>query len=325
MSHDDLANANWARRGRIFCPSGEFGWMNSHAQVPTVLVKPDRFRVYFATRPERGLSMTTFVDLDRADPFRILYLHDRPILELGRPGTFDEHGIMPSAVVEVGDEIRLYYSGWSQCVGVPYTNSTGLAISRDGGATFERFSEGPILARNWVDPFSATSPAVIEDSGEWHMFYCSGTDWLDVDGKKEHVYDIKHARSADGHTWLPEPEPAIPQSRPDEALTRPSVLRSEGLWHMWYCTRGSHDFRDGTEAYRIEYAYSSDLKSWTRRTTALPPSGEADDWDSTMTAYPDTISADGGLYMFYNGDGFGRAGFGLAELSCSSGMAASSP
>ena len=50
----------WIKKGRVFGVSGEFGWMNSHAQVPTVLVKEKVLRIYFATRPKPTLSMTTF-------------------------------------------------------------------------------------------------------------------------------------------------------------------------------------------------------------------------------------------------------------------------
>ena len=42
----------------------------------------------------------------------------------------------------------------------------------------------------------------------------------------------------------------------------------------------------------------------------LEPS--ADGWDSTMTAYPAVVSAAGRMYLFYNGNDFGRAGFGYA-------------
>jgi len=35
----------WVKKGLIFCPSGDAGWMNTHAQIPTVLVKDDRLRM----------------------------------------------------------------------------------------------------------------------------------------------------------------------------------------------------------------------------------------------------------------------------------------
>jgi predicted GH43/DUF377 family glycosyl hydrolase len=130
----------WKKKGVIFGPDQEEGWMKSHAQVPTVLVKEDRLRVYFAARPRQTLSLTTYVDIDINDFSRVLYLNPDPILEPGSEGAFDENGIMPSAVVEDDGVVYLYYSGWSRGVGVPYSNYTGLAVSSNGGSTFEKFS-----------------------------------------------------------------------------------------------------------------------------------------------------------------------------------------
>src|SRR5215831_12630042 len=118
--------------------------MKTHAQVPTPLVCDNVIRVYFSSRPEHTISLTSFVDLDINDPTKIVRVNEKPILELGKPGTFDEHGIMPSCAVRDGEKVFLYYSGWSRAGSVPYTNSTGLAVSSDGGETFEKISEGPI-------------------------------------------------------------------------------------------------------------------------------------------------------------------------------------
>ena len=51
----------------IFKIDNQFNWMKTHAQVPTVLVKKNLIRIYFATRPKPNLSLTTFVDLEIND------------------------------------------------------------------------------------------------------------------------------------------------------------------------------------------------------------------------------------------------------------------
>ena len=288
--------------------------MKTHAQVPTPLVGDGFIRVYFSSRPEPGLSLTTFVDLDLDDPHRILRLNSNPILECGKPGTFDEHGIMPSCAVRHGRQVYLYYSGWSRGVSVPYTNSTGLAISEDGGQTFTRVSEGPILAKSCHDPFSATSPVVLKEGDDWHMWYCAGTGWLEIAGKYEHTYDIKYAYSNDGVAWTTSANPAISQNSPEEALTRPYVLPDADGYHMWFCFRGSRSFRDGEESYRIGYAHSRDLHHWQRNDSAAGIATSETGWDSKMIAYPAVVTTEKRTIMFYNGNSFGVAGFGYAEL-----------
>jgi predicted GH43/DUF377 family glycosyl hydrolase len=303
----------WQKQGLVFAPNGQAGWMNSHAQVPTPIETDQSIRVYFSSRPQQNLSLTTFVDLDKNDPTKVLSVNDAPILEVGKPGTFDEHGIMPSCAVRNGQQVYLYYSGWSRGSSVPYTNSTGLAISDDGGKTFQKISDGPILGKGIHDPYSATSPCVLRQGDDWHMWYCSGTGWQEIAGKYEHTYDIKHAQSPDGITWSPDGKTSLRTETEYEALTRPFVTQGKHGYDMWFCYRGSLDFRDGEDAYRIGYAFSSDLLNWQRRDSeagiAPAPSG----WDSKMIAYPAVITVMNRTWMFYNGNGFGKDGFGIAE------------
>ena len=301
----------WQKHGLIFAPGG--GWMQTHAQVPTPLAGDGFIRVYFSSRPERQTSLTTFVDLDARDPARVLRVNPTPLLELGRPGTFDEHGIMPASAVRDGELVYLYYSGWSRAASVPYTNTTGLAVSEDGGATFRKISAGPILGKSLHDPYSATSPVVLKEGDVWHMWYCSGTGWLRIGEKYEHTYDIKYARSSDGVNWQPGGQAVIPQRTEHEALTRPYVVARADGYHMWFCYRGSHSFRDGADAYRIGYAHSVDLQTWVRADEQAGIGPSPDGWDARMVAYPAVVTTGGRTYLFYNGNGFGAAGFGYAS------------
>jgi hypothetical protein len=310
MTEDN--SGRWRKCGIIFRPDGQGGWMNTHAQVPTVLVLPDRIRAYFASRPRPDLSLTTYVDLDPEQPQRIIELAREPILQLGGPGSFDEHGNMPSAVVADGELVRLYYSGWRRLSGkAPYQNTTGLATSEDGGRTFRRWGDSPVLDVVPGEPFSATSPCVLRSGNLWHMFYSSGLAWIEVDGKTEHIYDIRHATSTDGICWQRGPV-AIAQSHPEEALTRATLWRRNAEWAMWFCYRGSRGFRSGVGGYRIGFAVSSDLIHWRRNDSAAGIDLSAEGWDSQMLAYPCVVQTPLGLLLFYNGSDFGREGFGYA-------------
>ncbi len=303
----------WRRMGMVFAVDQVPDWLGTHAQVPTPLLIDGKLRIYVAARPQPGLSLTTFVDLDPDDPRRRLGIAGQSLLAPGKPGSFDEHGIMPSCALIEGDEVWLYYSGWSRSLSVPYTNSTGLAISRDGGRSFAKFSEGPVLGRTIHDPYSATSPYVMREGSRWHMWYCSGTGWHEVNGKLEHSYDIKYASSSDGMFWQSSGLVAIAQRDPLEAITRPYVVRAGGHYHMWYCYRGSLDFRDGRDAYRIGYGVSHDGVSFERRDAqaGFAPGGEL--WDQHMVAYPAIVDVADRRYLFYNGNGFGVSGFGCAQ------------
>jgi hypothetical protein len=138
----------WQQLGRVFKPDGGFDWSRTHAQAPAAIVMGDRVRVYYGTRNAENRSRTSFIELDRADPTRLLYVHDRPVMDFGKPGTHDEDGVIGSQIVPVGDdELRLYYGGVSRGGHVPYRMSVGLARSLDGGLTFERMFEGQVFDR----------------------------------------------------------------------------------------------------------------------------------------------------------------------------------
>lgn len=302
--------------GRLFNVNGQHDWMNSHAQVPTVLCKREEgiVRVYFSSRPTQNLSLTTFIDLSYENPREQIYLNPQPILPTGKSGMFDEHGIMPSSAVDNNGEVFLYYSGWSRGTSLPYANFTGLAISEDGGRTFRKVGPGPIIDRTYWGPYSATSPHVLKLNNQWYMFYCSGVEWIEIDGKLEHTYDIKIAQSHNGINWEQTGKVAIPQKNKFEAITRPTIYFDGEIFHMWFCYRGSQSFRDGVNSYKIGYAKSQNLFDWERVDDNFINSGDHL-WDSKMNAYPDVKKIGSQLWIFYNGNNFGKEGFGAVSFN----------
>ena len=123
----------WIQRGVIFTPDSSKEWSRTHAQAPSAIELEHGIRIYYGTRDAHNRSRTSFVDVDRNDPTRILYIHDRPVMDLGKPGTHDEDGVIASQILRVDDELWMYYGGVSKGGSVPYRMSIGLARSRDGG------------------------------------------------------------------------------------------------------------------------------------------------------------------------------------------------
>ena len=138
----------WEKKGLIFKPDHNSEWMAHHACVPIADKIGDKvLRIYFGPRDREGRTTTTFIEVDADNPSKVRYVHDRPVLGLGRLGTFDDSGAMPSCIVNHGGKKFLYYIGWNKSVTVPYRNAIGLAVSHDGGLSFERVCEGPVADR----------------------------------------------------------------------------------------------------------------------------------------------------------------------------------
>ena len=168
----------WVKRGRVFHVDRLSDWAWSHTHKPTPFLVDDRtLRVYFGVRDRKNVTRTTFVDLDPADPSRVLRVHDRPVFELGPIGAFDDAGANVSSVVRDGDRVLMYYIGWNPGVTVPTRNAIGLAVSDDGGTTFRRMFDGPVLDRTKDEPYYTRAEDVRRDGALWRVWYTSGTSY----------------------------------------------------------------------------------------------------------------------------------------------------
>ena len=252
------------------------------------------------------------VDLDRRDPTRVLREFEEPVLDLGKLGCFDDCGVMPSSLVASGDRIYLYYLGYNTRRTVLHSNALGLAVSEDGGDTFSRMYEGPIVDRTPEEPYFALTCDVLREDDGWQMWYTSGTGWEVIRGRPEQQYHIKHARSEDGIRWIQKNHSCILPQAPLEAIGRPTVLFDDDRYQMWYVYRQSHDYRDGAGSYRIGYAESADGLDWERMDERVGLDKSEAGWDSTMLSYAYADRLDGRRILLYNGNGFGETGFGLA-------------
>ena len=306
----------WRKLGFIYAPAGDQEWNQSHAQVPTVDASDEhRWRIYFATRDCQNRSYTTYLEVEAGNPTRVLYVHDRPILPIGRIGTFDDCGVMPSWIVEHQGRKFLYYIGWTVRNTIPYHNSIGLAISDDGGESYKKYSEGPLFGPTPAEPYFTGTSCVLINNGVWKNWYLSCTKWEVIDGRAEPFYHLKYAESGNGIDWRREGTVAIDYASEDEGgIVKASVLREVDRSGMWYSYRKAHGYRnDRTRSYRIGYAESLDGLRWVRQDERAQIEPSADGWDSEMLAYPHVITHASGKYLFYNGNGFGRSGFGCAR------------
>jgi len=307
----------WIKKGLIFKVENNHDWMQTHAQVPIVdKINEERLRIYFGTRDKFNRTITTYIEVEADNPQNILYVHDKPVLGLGELGCFDDSGAMPSWIVNHEGAKYLYYIGWNVSTTVPYRNSIGLAISNDNGQTFTRLYDGPIMDRTYSEPHFCALSCVIVESGIWRMWYLSCVKWEVYNGKPEPYYHIKYAESPDGIDWDRRGIVCIDFKSSDEAgIVRPSIIKENGFYKMWYSYRGIKDYRTNKEhSYRIGYAESDDGIDWTRKDKIVGIGVSETGWDSAMIAYPYVYEHKGRKYMVYNGNGFGRSGFGYATL-----------
>ena len=314
----------WTRLGKIFDPTEHElpNGCTQFAQSPQVLVFDDFVRIYFSTRAVdtngKFLSHIAFVEM-RKNLRDVIRVSDRTVIPLGGLGCFDEHGIFPMSVLRVGNAVYGYTCGWNRRVSVSVDTAIGLAISHDDGLTFQRIGEGPVLAASLHEPCLVGDGFVKQIGGSFHMWYIFGTGWKRCapDAPPDRTYKIGHAVSNDGIQWDKEEAKQIITDRlgPDESQALPTVIQIAQRHHMFFCYRQSFDFRKNKgRGYRVGHAWSDDLSNWTRDDDNPLLEGKPGEWDADMQCYPNVFECDGKVYLVYNGNEFGRYGFGLAEL-----------
>src|SRR4051812_18176570 len=136
----------WAKKGLIYAADGSAHWKHQFAMLPTpLLIDEKRLRIYLGLCDAQMIGRVGYVDVDPNDPSRVLAVSDQPVLDIGQPGAFDDHGVVPVSIFREGGKIYLYYVGFQLREDVPYTMFCGLAVSTDGGRQFTRLGSEPIL------------------------------------------------------------------------------------------------------------------------------------------------------------------------------------
>ena len=293
--------------------AGAQPWAASHATLPTpIRLSEDVVRVFVTANDERGRGRPGYVDLSAQDPRRILGVSQAPLLEFGPRGCFDDNGIAAVSVVSPRPGLLyMYYVGFELCTQVPYRLFTGLAISEDGGNSFEKLGRTPILDRSDAELYFRCGPFVLFDEGLFRMWYLAGSEWTEVAGKLKPVYDLRYQESADGIHWQPAGKLSMAITGEDEhGFGRPWIVkRGAGDFRMFYSIR-----RRSLGAYRLGYAESSDGLEWLRKDDQIGLDVEPGSFASEAIMYSSLLAVGDRTYCFYNGDNFGETGFCVAEL-----------
>jgi predicted GH43/DUF377 family glycosyl hydrolase len=301
----------WSKQGLVYVPSGEVEWARAYAFPPTPVFRGDGvLRLYLAFCDADTVGRIGWVDVRADDPGQVLGVSERPVLDIGDPGMFDENGILPTSVIAVGDELYMYYVGYQLGYGVKYYQFEGLAISRDGGESFERALRVPVTDRSDAEPLNRTSAFVRRHQGRFQMWYVGGDAWTEVAGKPLPIYNMRYLESEDGIAWGPEGRVCMDFDLEDEhAFGRPWVWDHDGELTMMYSVRTR------SKDYRLGLARSADGgRSWERHDDEVGIDVSPSGWDSEMIAYGSVFKTDSSTYLFYNGNERGKTGFGYAVL-----------
>lgn len=301
----------WEKKGMVYCPSGNVEWMNQFAMLPTPILIDDFLRVYLGFCTKENVGRIGYVDVDPQNPSKVLRVSESPVFDIGELGCFDDNGVVPISIYEENEKIFLYYIGFQLGVNVPYYMFCGLAISKDKGNTFKRYSKSPILDRKDDEVYARCGVNVIKDNGIYKMWYIGSNKegWTKSAGKLKPLYIMKYTESEDGIHWNNEAITCMNYKNKDEhGFGRPYVWREGKKYRMFY------SIRTYSRGYYIGYAESDNGIEWTRMDADAGIELSKYGWDSKNLSYPYIFKYAEKTYLFYNGNGCGKTGFGYAEL-----------
>lgn len=301
----------WEKLGLLYCPSGDrrHPKLLSHAANPLpVHMEADVYRVYFSGRDAHQRSSVGAVDIDIVKR-QVVKEHAEPFFEHGPAGSFYADGVSVGNCYEANGHMHMLFMGWQNPPDAHWRGDVGrLQVGEDFGLTM--VDTRPFLASDATDPLSLSYPWVMRAAqGErFDMWYGSTLKWDAGNGEMLHV--IQHASSADGERWEKNGLALPFEIGTAQAFSRPTVLRDAQGLHMWFSYRGEIG-----RTYRIGYAFCPAGGAWALRLADTGIDVSSDGWDCEMIEYPFVFEHGGLRYMLYNGNGYGRSGFGLAVAS----------
>ena len=305
-----MKNFTWKKMGRLF-EADLSGW--THGSHPCIIHYRDNLFILAFTCRDPEQRSHIFLSYAEVSEGRVtLQGEPKLAMSLGDAGYFDCDGVISGCLVKDQERYYLYFVGWQNLPDSLWLCDTGRAVLDPDQLTLRREFPGPIFGRDRNHPlFAAATAFYVTDLGQWHTWYNSGLKWEKTAHGWHHRYGLHHAVSDNGLDWDCDPGMCIPFADEYEyAFGRPSVVKWDGGFHMWFAHRASKDIT----TYRMGYATSFDGVHWNRNDSISGIDVSESGWDSEMICYPCVFEHKGYKYMLYNGNGYGRTGFGLAIL-----------
>ena len=302
----------WEKLGLAWSAKDHLAWGTMGTLTPTPFnMGNGTIRVYCGIRDSMGIGRIGFFDVDELNPLEVKNYSKNPILDIGKPGSFDDNGMLLGDIIKIGNEIRMYYVGFQLGRRVKFLAFGGLAISQDNGETFIRYQVCPIMDRDESGLYIRAIHGIRElNDHKFQIWFSEGAGWEIINNTAYPHYSISTLISNDGISFPANSGTKINlQEYGEYRIGRSRVFSLGENHHILTFTYGtiSGDYKSG-------YASSTDLVNWKRMDDwGLEPGSH--EFDSNQLAYPAMIkNTRGDLFCFYNGNHMGLGGIGVAQL-----------
>jgi len=298
----------WKSLGLLFDVKSNYEWMNSHAALPTVIkISNEYFRIFFSTRDTFNRSHTTFVDLNMQDwrpGKKLIHTQKVSTFSPGKIGLFDDCGVTVSTFLKTKSGLYAYYLGWTNKKTTLFSNEIGIAYV-DKNYKFSRIQNLPIYGRTEDEPLTFGYPTIFKFNNKISMYYDGIKEW-NLENPTKYKFNLREATLNKRNKWILTNKELIKLKLNERAITRSSFMILDGKLIMIYSL-------DVAGKYELAAAYRNNKGKWTGMNNfTFVNSGH--EWDSIQNCYPSIFESNNEFYMLYNGNGYGKSGFGIAKL-----------
>lgn len=300
---------SWIRKGKIFGrDTCDLDWLRLNTQLPIpYLIEQDRLRLFLTFCDEENRGRLGYLDASPDNPAGVLDYSKNPLLDLGKTGCFDENGVVSTAIFIEDVKIYFYYCGFQKHVYYPYSSLTGVVVSADGGNTFERVRETPMLERKDGEMFIRTGAGIYKFGDMYRVYYASGNEWFDLNGKLVPKYSFKYIDSKSQISFEGEGIDLFQLEDDEYGMTAPQIFKTETGYDMVYSIRSI------SKGYHMGYASSPDGIHFIRKDKVMDIDRPEGEFDSDMVCYGKCYKHKERIYLFYSGNHYGMDGIGWAE------------
>lgn len=307
--------AKWGKIGIICKPLGTAESI-SHCYVPTPVILKEEgvVRIYYSSWDKFQRGRIFYSDFDLNNLTREVSRSKKPILGLGKPGTFDSDGVSPQfAIFGKNNKMHLLYQGF-QRTAYPKINMMLSGLAKGYVADkMERWATTPFLERTPTEPFIRSAMCLLAQGEFIQVWYTSGlSGWETCENTKYWNtyprYDIAYILGKDMADIYRGTSIRCNIKKPNElGVSRPWVIYENEVYKMWFSAR-SED-----KPYKIGYAESNDGYNWVRLDNIVGICSDKT-YDNEMICFGAVFDIGKNRYMVYNGNDHGRYGAVLAIL-----------
>jgi hypothetical protein len=220
-------------------------------------------------------------------------------------GSFDEHGVSGSYFSLSRHQLTIWNFGWKRLSGKAWINSIGIA-KVPLGLNQTNVVNNLAFASNSNDTHGLAYPYIsIINSKE--MFFYASFDQYGIPSENEpYSFTAKSAEILKDFE-LSSPTRMINHMAGMSAQSRPCIIQDGNMYRAWVSVKGTE--------YEICSMVSADGINWTWDDSGNNLQAKGLGNEKEQVCYSHVVEHGRERFMFYNGDGFGMTGIGIAKWS----------